>query len=146
MRTENRSILMTDELEPGTELDDLVAEMVFGWTLCDPDCPPRDWGSWDEPPAVQHAIGTTPTGCRGYFPEYSTDVAAAWDVIERLRDLNILCHTQHRLDGTHIVSFFGPVRFHSASGWSQQISFPHAICLAALKAADALPTAAPPPN
>lgn len=68
-----------DKLEAGPKLDALVAEKVMGWEVgphtADPLVArfkfrwklPNDAGYGDEPP-----------------PEYSTDIAAAWEVVEKL--------------------------------------------------------------
>ena len=79
-------------LEAGRELDALVAEKVMGW-------------KWDKGNSLQHlllgpdgAIGAVifhdgiadddgivqPLDC----PHYSTDIAAAWEVVEKLRRAN----------------------------------------------------------
>lgn len=60
----------------------------------------------------------------GFIKPYSTDISAAWEVVERL-------------DGTYepTIERHGPgwtAWFDSASAWAE--TAPHAICLAALKA------------
>lgn len=57
-------------LPAGHELDTLVAERVMGWTRIRQ----RDNGSWQM---------TAPTGQESaYVPTFSTDIAAAWQVVE----------------------------------------------------------------
>lgn len=107
-------------MKPGRELDALVAEKVMGrcgHTLrrvqdhhqCQ-KCGEEFWGlAWH----------------KGYcaFPSFSTDIAAAWNVVERLKDRYFL------------LQYYG-------DGWDCQIggtsrtgnTVPLAICLAALKA------------
>lgn len=61
------------DLPAGRELDALVAEKVMGWRRL-PDTP-----EWGVPPDY------TTGGALGWRP-YSTDIAAAWEVVEKLRE------------------------------------------------------------
>ena len=78
-----------DKLEAGRELDALVAEKVMGWTWC---AGPRPFDGmimrWLFAPGKEKlslAKGNEPMGSLS-MPHYSTDVAAAWEVVERLVD------------------------------------------------------------
>ncbi len=70
-------------LPAGRELDALLAEHVMGWGQVQPDCYVHDGKDW---------CGTDPNG-GGYYgdtgrkivPHFSSDIAAAWQVVERLR-------------------------------------------------------------
>ena len=69
-------------MEAGRELDALVAEKVMGWSYQDfPDGPC---------PHVKHWYATSPCpndamdpSWRGRLPCFSTDIAAAWEVVEK---------------------------------------------------------------
>lgn len=59
------------------ELDVQVAGKIMGWTIKGKDSDWRWWGvppGWTEPQSVE-------------IPRYSSDMAAAWKVVERMRDL-----------------------------------------------------------
>jgi hypothetical protein len=76
------------EMEPGRELDALIAEKVMGWT----DFSPID-------PKYDHSVGVN--GYRRNFarrpnkereepiPLYSSDISAAWEVVEKMNDWDI---------------------------------------------------------
>ena len=65
------------KLEAGRELDALVAEKVMGWRLLDPPQAdqPSYWATWVMLPHREAAKDWSP----------STNIAAAWEVVERLR-------------------------------------------------------------
>ena len=91
------------------EIDSLVAEHVMGLRV-NLDC---------ETPEVDDNHG-----CVYDMPEYSTDIAAAWEVVERLN-----------IEGLHAcirVLHRPSCRFKSDTVWAD--TTPKAICLAALKA------------
>lgn len=108
---------MSDELKPGRELDALVAEKVMG--VKDPQMFPN--------------FGAA-------VPRYSTDIASAWLVVEKMRE-NI----------KDVLTLAGPSdetpkwwatfdkKWHGRASqnlfeWESGDTAPHAICLAALKA------------
>ena len=73
-------------MEAGRELDALVAERVMGWgdislhPMMDSDW----WGMPSGPAtAIQGAVGWLYTHEK--VPNYSTDIAAAWEVVEAVR-------------------------------------------------------------
>jgi hypothetical protein len=61
-----------DKMEAGPELDALVAEKVMGWSVCDT----ADGG--------KAGIAPRQTCSAVRVPPYSTDISAAWQVVERL--------------------------------------------------------------
>jgi hypothetical protein len=73
----------------GREMDALIAENLFGWhwvtgilafgqpSLISPEL----YGKQKD-----HLIDTTLRRDNGTFPHYSTDIAAAWEVVEKMRD------------------------------------------------------------
>jgi hypothetical protein len=91
----------------GRELDALVAEKVMG----------RDM---TRPAGFKHPIG---------MPHYSTDIAAAWEVVERLRAAGHWFDLRD-IRGNGYWASFGQEM--SAEGKTASL----AICLAALKALD----------
>lgn len=71
-----------DALEAGRELDALVAEKVMGWQVIETDdCNGIDnyWLSKDG----QH-VWLLPHDFEAALPSYSTDIAAAWAVVEKM--------------------------------------------------------------
>jgi hypothetical protein len=62
-----------DELQAGRELDALVAEKVMGYTL-------------GTPPSPESAINLAGPEYPVTVPHYSTDIAAAWQVVEKFKD------------------------------------------------------------
>lgn len=121
-----------DDMPAGREMDALVAEKVMGWILS-----PAKWLVRDRK-AI--AIPGNPIGPKTWedldapgLPRYSTDIAAAWQVVEKL---------------FAIGSFFSVESPNNGVGWSCGItrgrdtieyiladSAPLAICRAALLAA-----------
>ena len=145
-------------LQPGPELDALVAEKVMGWTrplggLC---------GEWRKVHEEEHAgdaewentqTGEYVTAEQAYsawwwrkptgmyskaVPAYSTSIADAWEVLPKLHRLNYVVYINPSSLGGGYVECFYPghdaedsfPEFFDVCG--QQV--PHAICLAALKA------------
>lgn len=99
-----------DEMPSGREMDALIAEKLFGWkrlAIC-----PRQL----HPPYMEEATHTF----AHLFPYYSNDIAAAFDVLEKLR-----LETDLRWRSGWTASIAG----HSAIA----VTVPLAICRAALK-------------
>lgn len=65
----------------GRELDAAVAEHVMGWKRGDPKYGDMPW----YPPGIGRYLG----GGRLNLPKFSTDIAAAWEVVERLAEFEI---------------------------------------------------------
>lgn len=94
-------------MKPGRELDALVAERVMG--------------------AVRGSIGFQLDLC----PHYSTDISAAWEVIENLLKRNVIFRiTCCRKGG--VVSGVGTFGFIDEEGET----IPAAVCMVALKVVD----------
>lgn len=122
-------------MEAGRELDALVAEKVMGWR----------WISYNNNgfilvPPDQHSrmkpeyVFQDKAGSREHagLPRYSTDIAAAWEVVEKL----------HEIPGYEIIdirlcsigyAILAPMGNHMKSVSTAETA-PLAICLAALKA------------
>lgn len=147
------------DLKPGRELDALIAEKVMGLSLFDPS---PFWGkdhvhgqkhvdrcaicgarTHTESTQSAEVLGLTPTGKLDHWfepvplPIYSTDIAAAWQVVDHLTKqdihLNVIHHDSSagafKLPPGWACSITSRERGEIAFG----ISAPHAICLAALK-------------
>lgn len=120
-------------MKPGRELDALVAEKVMGWT-------------WSLDEKTGWWTLTSPEGRIGmcenksvliesglHFPDYSTHISAAWEVVEKIKDrsgLDLLFSPTRKIwQATFTMEH--PLRVENLS---QEQTAPHAICLAALKA------------
>jgi len=124
-------------MKAGIELDALISEKVMGWKhvkfnetrsiFNDPDSPLIKWAG-GIPPDYSFKGGVP-------VPPYSTDIRAAWAVVEKLN----LFHTRMDKEGLDI----GYCLRQSLDGWevyyryggaiTRQPTAPLAICLTALK-------------
>jgi len=131
-------------LKAGRELDALVAEKVMGWH--DPQDP--EWNGWkdcglliwqdsmirprDKPP-VNSKAGWMAYGVVDRVPAFSTDIAAAWEVVEKLHQRFPTIHLSLGAPNQRwYCSFFGTVDDKGSA--LEADTAPLAICLAALKA------------
>lgn len=131
-------------LPPGRELDALIAERVMGWEYAQSSPDPKNFfcrefgnnaGWWHDPRYTGWACAQCSPP-----PQYSTDIAAAWEVVEKMRgpvegvncggDFDLGDASRHR--GVYC-------RFKGGHGYAEAQTFPHAICLAALAAVGPLP-------
>lgn len=127
---------MTENLPPGRELDALVAEKVMGRQVTWEDSQEDD--DQDDCYFLDENGNYSWSAC---VPRYSTDIAAAWQVVEKLDLLGVRLVPGHESYGE--VSFslgrrsdnglwvLGDDR--SLEPGVEGESAPHAICLAALK-------------
>lgn len=110
-------------MKPGRELDALIAEKVFGAVRTQekfqgyvpiPGDPVYYSEVYKYPTGVNYLIDDPKNrhGMMGGVPHYSTDISAAWEVVEKLNK---------------------QYSFHLNTKGSADTA-PHAICLAALKA------------
>lgn len=130
-------------MKPGPELDALIAEKVLGLEVCRCDHDAlklkafRDWEERCKDPLEYHGTpryfshssgGQCNTCGKHYVPYkgYSTDISAAWEVVEKFRDDDNFSIAMH---GTHWKVHFG-------AAWDGAETAAHAICLAALRAID----------
>lgn len=103
-------------MKAGRELDALTAEKVMGLRVV--RCPDHgDCIYW-------HAYG--PDRPDGQLPEYSTDIAEAWQVVEKLRDLDPEIWWD-----VHWECVFNT---NDSRVWGTADTAPEAICRAALAA------------
>lgn len=109
-------------MKPGRELDALVAERVMGWT---------DIKFGEEKTAgLLEGFGQPPSNSgRIAFPNYSTDISAAWEILEEF----CLTHLTHGVNGWCCIigRQIDETTVHSTEAKAE--TAPHAICLAALK-------------
>ncbi len=109
-------------MKPGRELDALVATVIMGWRKDHATVSVME--SWNKVTG-EHLIDIPE------LPRYSTEISAAWEVVHKLKTLKGI--------KSEIFSNHG-------SGWYVQVfrnfqdrvtassdTFPHAVCLAALK-------------
>lgn len=116
-------------LPPGRELDALVAEKVMGlepW--------PEQDSRWEckafRAPIIPQ--GVEPKPCAP--PNYSTGIAAAWEVVEKLVALDYRVRVTAYRDNSYGVTLSFPLSAGKRDGLFEAETAPHAICLAALKA------------
>lgn len=109
-------------MKAGKELDALIAEKVMGWK---PEYP----GGWPHPPkdAPYRKRCLDKEGCTVILP-FSTDIAAAWEVVEKIKANHALTIHAESLSGGWLIHIDRDIKIGGATA-------PHAICLAALKAA-----------
>lgn len=133
-----------DDLQPGPELDALVAEKVMGWERLEGDSvvahereyreedhfsDPSDGERWHNLRIwVKDGKRVACQEC-GDLPNFSTSIVDVWEVVEFLRakDFQIATHG----DVNWRVEIDGPEGT-IASEWAPELPF--AICLAALRA------------
>jgi hypothetical protein len=109
-------------MNAGRELDALVAEKVMGWKVR-PDRYPVD------------ATGQS----QFRVPEYSTDIAAAWRVVEQMRQVGWFVQIHDHTTSWEVA--LGRPEWVTSDLYqarvmpsASSVTAPHAICLAALAA------------
>lgn len=125
-------------MKPGRELDVLIAEKVMGWKLyCyegdvyahEPgqygDAAKNDGWCWEG--------DTYPENRESHQFAPSTDIAAAWEVVEKLSTNGWAVKMQIGFDSSRY--YWDCEVFIEESHYGSAKTAPHAICLAALKAA-----------
>lgn len=147
--------IIYDELDAGREMDAEVARLVFqrkveyfeswqrpyfAWS----DEMPLGAVCWASKPDYYEVTGEEKAGCKKvrHIPNYSTDINAAWEVIEILRSSGHFCcvkvHSDfhYNYDAVLIVYRADEDGGHSPDYISTADTAPLAICRAALKAAE----------
>lgn len=114
-------------LTAGRALDALVAEKVMGFRRSEAwlDASPRHYADPEWPDYTQET------------PRYSTDIGAAWQVVENLADRGWKVDVQNRYYPCWAVHVHFPLPDTRNVFETSELLFgavPHAICLAALKA------------
>lgn len=112
-------------MSPGRELDTLVAEKVMGRIV---SLDPLWMKIYETPDAFVETSQSR--AWRRWLHPYSTDIAAAWEVVEKLCDVELR-------DGWDGKRWWRCTIGHKHAS-ARAYSAPHAICLAALKAVRAI--------
>lgn len=112
-------------LKPGGELDALVAEKVMGWRWFTDEFNTRPVLI---PPGMPQQCAT---------PHYSTDIAAAWAVVEKLGERFRFEIRNHEGYDWNVYVRPWDTRISMSGESVTKENLPHAICLAALKAVGA---------
>lgn len=116
---------MALSIEEARKIDCAIAEKVMGLRVYE-EAEYLD-ESWDDNLAMTDDKPTDYGVMIARIPNYSTDIAAAWTVMERLCELGFIYAIS-----PHTVSL---KQFGTDDGWekTEGVDVPHAICLAALK-------------
>ena len=114
-----------DTMKAGLEMDALVAEKVMGLKLREDCC-----GEYEYEIVPNEPSSIT---CWARLPEYSTEIEAAWDIMDHLIDLHPAimwenCEWECCLDDHN--------KGHGEQFWGYADTAPLAICRAALKAVE----------
>lgn len=119
------------DLPPGSHLDTLIAEKVLGWTRLEKPyygCTHKD-----------------SFGGLQYPQEYSTDLSAAFEIVDYLNKANkdkingatdgflIAAYFEEGLSNLNNTTYHVRFEYESTSYMASSTTLPHAICLAALK-------------
>lgn len=105
-----------DEMEAGRELDALIAEKVMGWRQHEGEC-------WEARPSGP---------CINKLPKYSSDISAAFGVVEHLRQKGLDLDLTYRAKKSY--SLFVTAFFTGVTEPTEADEPALAICRAALKA------------
>jgi len=124
-----------DKLQPGPELDALVAEKVMGWKVVEIHEPSgRKVMRW----LSDHGEGLGMYGVDDWTP--SSDITLAWEVVEKIHNhgesFKPLSLSRATGLGEPFSKFLweATFRMYPAICYATAETAPHAICLAALKA------------
>lgn len=122
-------------MKPGRELDALIAEKVMGLANIE-----QGANAFGKPTVTSQLRDGFVVGIKGAIPHYSTDIAAAWEVLENIirkgpfREKFALEWMPHPNLEQSYWAVFSTINSCIATSKTA----PHAICLAALKAGGAL--------
>ncbi|WP_245856106.1 BC1872 family protein [Paenibacillus rigui] len=100
-------------MDSGPELDKLVAEKVMGWT------------------SIAKLRWKDPKGVTNFVPDYSTDISAAWEVVEKMSRGKTDCSFVLQFHFERYYAKFGEVPIDNKR-WNSYLTAPEAICKAAL--------------
>lgn len=140
-----------NEMEAGRELDRFIAERVMGWRWFQwPGLrpgfpvmqPPEQWGIHTEEAVAKYAVIDCDDSPPDRLPHYSTDISAAWEVVEKLtaRGFQVTIERNHAQSSCRVLSHpsvpcpvDAPWPEHSFQ-YADTQSAPLVICRAALEA------------
>jgi hypothetical protein len=122
------------EMEACRELDEAVAEQVMGWTIIKRSQLSRNHWPWRRPDGeFTYAL-----------PAFSVDLYAAWEIVDRMRQFHLSFQAKGWINSQDVEVRFSD--WYAANGGNGIVvyaiasSFPLAICRAALKAIETIPT------
>jgi hypothetical protein len=122
-------------MESGRELDAIIAEKLMGWTEFSPIDATIDYGVGVN--GYRRNYAKDECGRCTWFPFYSTDISAAWEVVEKMRVDHIynmadFGRNMHK-EKQHYVRFHPLNSGNTADDWLPRFyTLPEAICKAAL--------------
>ncbi len=122
-------------MKPGIELDALIAQKVFGATNAQVSGAYATYGPAD----ISWMRSTGDYECLNEVPHYSTDIAAAWEVVEKLKERDILFSTEEygypNAKGVRMFKFtdYTTGNHNVLATLLERLTIPHGICLAALQ-------------
>lgn len=122
--------MRVDEMPAGREMNALIAEKAMGWTVFYGEY--KGYELFDDEVAQGYPPKEEADGVPFEIPYYSTDIAAAWEVVNRMKNYFFVCG---RTDEGRWEAIFYPVN--SGVGKLSEAhgdTAPSAICRAALKA------------
>lgn len=115
-------------MNPGRELDALVAKRIMGWNVG--GYMNMQWVCNDGKDTGWYLTEFGSQECNPFSP--STDIAAAWEVVDKLGErFSFYFHTRGRMTDISVIHW--PDNLKGGFDVSGETA-PHAICLAALKA------------
>ncbi len=117
-----------DEMTAGRELDALVCELVMGWRR-EPQWGLTTMGKPNKPSPEGTCSVTSEV-----VPHYSTDIAAAWEVVEKLCELDEFCLITYFGSGGKVDGWVCELMSDYKHDRMKALTAPLAICRAALKA------------
>lgn len=126
-------------MNAGRDLDALIAERIFGWKPFK-----RKWREGAHHGFTDSFLDSSGREIDGALPKYSTSIADAWEVVERMTAHHFKHSIIEALPGPRFFTYW--VRFcePDAFAWGKTIygeargtSLPEAISLAAIKAVEA---------
>jgi hypothetical protein len=119
----------------GRELDALVAEKVMGWEALRVER--ESDGGVGSLVTYEVLCGDPPAGYAALsnaVPHYSTDIGAAWEVLGRFAAFMVISSWNGKVGCWAMVDARGPHMSRPDQHMAKGDAYPHAICLAALKA------------
>ena len=120
-----------DEMQAGREMDALIAEKVMGWAVFYGEY--KGYELLDDEVAQGYPPEEEADGVPFEIPYYSTDIAAAWEVVERITEKRWKFKLR-RLPGKDYMAYFqNLLRFPIECESAPSGTAPLAICRAALK-------------
>jgi hypothetical protein len=143
--------MKTTEIQAGRETDALVAERVMGWAWQTKDgstrwlAPPAQCGDFghERPASGDEALEgawwleAKPSDLHWIVPHYSTDIAAAWQVVESVVERGYMVTVVQEDDAAVRVYLDHPSQVEDLDEIGVAPTAPLAICRAALAAVEA---------